>query len=95
MKVQIQPAGLLVALFVGFLASALFNLSFAWCVVIGLGTIPALIALLSVFIWVADRPLVDRLERRFYQRKRSKEQKRIAEFRAERMAKREDFRGKS
>jgi hypothetical protein len=88
MKAEINCGGVIVALFLGFLAAALFHLSFAWCVVIGIGSVPALVAIASVLIWIVDRPSTYRLERYFVRRKRAKlkkrNEKRVAAIRAQR-----------
>jgi hypothetical protein len=72
MKLTIQPGGVLVSIFFGCLAAAIFHLSAVWCVVIGLGTVPALSFALWLLLKLLDTPPVDALDRYLSQRKRAK-----------------------
>jgi hypothetical protein len=85
MRLQINCGGLLIAFVIGCLVSALFGLSFAWCVVIGVGAVPALDVTLRILIWILDRPIFYRIERYFTRRKRAKNQRRIEAAKAKRI----------
>ena len=88
----INIRGVVAAIFFGCLASALFHLSAAWCVVIGIGAVPALAGVLSVFVWLLERPTVGRIERSYYRRSRIRKakqnEKRITEARERMRARR-------
>lgn len=83
MNIQINFGGVIVALFAGFLASAVLHLSFAWCFVIGVGTIPALLAVLNILIWILAK-----LEGHFYRRSARRKLKRVRARNAERQKQR-------